>query len=241
MKPSVVVLYHIFFEDTVDHIAEQLACMAFFKPTYLFNICSDTPNQFEIKKELLKNFPNSIITISSNQGKDIGGKMLLLATCIQMGLQPGWIVFLHDKKSLQALNTKTWKRELFKIIDCGQTAVIDAIISNPSSYGIIASKNYVTKELRTDGKFTGNNGQLLERLLCDYQINCKTFDYVAGTMFWARADAMLNFFKKFDPLKIRQQLEYGNVLDNFSGTYTHSWERLLCWIVLSDGLTIKSI
>jgi lipopolysaccharide biosynthesis protein len=241
VKKKIAVLYHIFYEDTIDNIREQVRSLTTFEPAFLFNISADTPDQLEIRDALLQNFPGSIITISSNQGKDIGAKLLLLSTCIDAGLSPDWIIFLHDKKSLQALNAKTWKSDLLRIIDSRQIEKISDIISNASTCGIIAAENYVVQEIKQAGKFISKNGPIIDQLLEEYNIKCKSFDYVAGTMFWAKADVLLDFFKKYDPLKIRQTLEYGNVLDDFSGSNTHSWERILSWIILSQGLTIKTV
>jgi hypothetical protein len=60
-------------------------------------------------------------------------------------------------------------------------------------------------------------------------------------MFWGNGHVLMNFFKRHNPLKIRQTLEEGNVLDNFGDTNTHSWERLLSWIILAQGLDVKTI
>ena len=60
-------------------------------------------------------------------------------------------------------------------------------------------------------------------------------------MFWTKAKPIMDFFKNYNPLEIRMDLEDGNVLDNFNGTTTHAWERLLSWIVTNQGLTIKGI
>jgi lipopolysaccharide biosynthesis protein len=240
-QKKIAVLYHIFYEDTIYYLAEQLKPVLRFKPVLLFNISADAPDQAAIRKEVLKNFPDALITTSSNQGKDIGGKLLLLNVCIQAEIKPDWILFLHDKKSLQALNAKTWKEDLFNIISSEKIEQIEAIISNDSETGIIAAKKYVIEELQQQGFFTGRNGSIIAELLKEYSIACKSYEYVAGTMFWAKAQALLEFFNRYDSLKIRQLLESGNVLDNFEGTYTHSWERILTWIVTSKGLTIKIV
>jgi lipopolysaccharide biosynthesis protein len=240
-RKKVAVLYHIFYEDTIYLVIEELERLSDFQVFFLFNISSDAPNQLEIKGTLLKHFPDSIITISGNKGKDVGGKLLLISTYIQLGIEVDWIIFLHDKKSLQALNAKTWKTGLLKIIDPAQLERINTIISSDSGFGIIAANNYVMKELREQGEFIGNNGPILTRLLKEYKISCNNFEYVAGTMFWAKASILMDFFKKHDPLRIRQTLEEGNVIDNFGGTYTHSWERILSWIIISRGLNIKKI
>jgi lipopolysaccharide biosynthesis protein len=238
---KIAVLYHIFYEDSITHIKEELKSLDHFQTSYFFNISSDTPNQFEIRETLLNDFPAAVITISSNKGKDIGGKLLLISTCIATGIEPDWIIFLHDKKSLQALNAKTWKNDLLKIVQKEHLGKIDAIISDEREYGIIATKNYVRREKQQEGIFAGNNGPILSQLVKEYKIACTPYDYVAGTMFWTKASVLLAFFKKFDPLKIRQTLEEDNVVDNFTGTFTHSWERMLSWIVTSEGLKIKTI
>ena len=240
-KKKVAILYHIFYEDTIEHIVEQLRQLDYFEPVFLFNISGDAPDQLEIREFLTQDFPDSMITISSNKGKDIGGKLLLLNTCIHSGVKPDWFILLHDKKSLQALNAKTWKDDLLRIIDGSQVEKIDKLISDPLNCGIIAAENYIREEKKQEGKFTGPNGPIMDQLTQEYRISCKTFEYVAGTMFWAKADKLLNFFSEHDPLKIRSTLEPGNILDNFSGSLTHSWERMLSWIIVSQGLTIKTV
>jgi lipopolysaccharide biosynthesis protein len=243
MPPKIIiaVLYHIFYEDTIIYISEELASLNRFQPFFFFNICSETPNQLELKHMLLNRFPNSVVTISSNKGKDIGGKLLLLNACMELGLEPDWVIFLHDKKSLQALNSKTWKSDLLKIIDDAYIDEIYAALSTDKNYGIVATHDYVIKQLRANGSFIGPNGSILNRLVQAYSIDCNQYSYVAGTMFWGNGHVLMNFFKRHNPLKIRQTLEEGNVLDNFGDTNTHSWERLLSWIILAQGLDVKTI
>lgn len=238
---KIAVLYHIFYEDTIQYIAEELKSLQRFQPLFFFNICSQTPDQLVTKSILAQQFPNAIITISSNKGKDIGGKLLLLNACIEVGFEPDWILFLHDKKSLQALHSKTWKTDLLKIIDSNYLDEIDTAIENNKENGIIATRDYVIKEIKQGQVFAGVNGPILDQLVQAYSIDCKSYDYVAGTMFWGNGAALLSFFKIHNALSIRQTLEEGNVLDNFGGTFTHSWERMLSWIILSQGLRVKTI
>jgi lipopolysaccharide biosynthesis protein len=118
---------------------------------------------------------------------------------------------------------------------------INKIISNSANCGVIAAENYISKELKKENHFVGTNGKILEELMKQYELKCRNFEFIAGTMFWAKANILLDFFKRHDPFKIRQTLEFGNVLDNFSGSHTHSWERILTWIITSKGLTIKTV
>jgi len=107
--------------------------------------------------------------------------------------------------------------------------------------GIVATKEYIITEPFEENKFSGINGQLLDELVLTYGLRPDSFEFVAGTMFWVRAAPLLQFFARFNPLEIRKQLENGNVIDNFSGTVTHSWERLLSWIVTSNKMFITGI
>ena len=239
-EKKVAVLYHIFYEDTIDHLLKEMESLREIQPYFFFNISSDMPNQQEVKERLSEYFPGSVICQSSNKGKDIGAKLLLLNACIQLKVNPDWFVFLHDKKSLQAFNASTWKSNLLKVVDKDQFGKIASILSGESC-GIIAAKNYVLEEPRQGGKFLSKNGPILNQLLQEYNINCKNSQYVAGTMFWAKSAPLLQFFTEHDPLKVRQTLEDGNVLDNFGGTVTHAWERILSWAITSQGFHIKEI
>jgi lipopolysaccharide biosynthesis protein len=236
---SLAVLYHIFYEDIMDSIIHELSPLSPYQPYYFFNINAETPNAFEIKSFLFLHFPDCVITISSNKGKDIGGKLILLNICLQLGIRPNWFVFLHDKKSLHALNSKTWKSDLLAIISSKNFDKIETFTSQKDC-GIIAANNYVHCELMQDGKFVSTNGPILEDLIQLYKLEIKNHQYVAGTMFWARAKPVIDFFTTFNPLQVRVTLEEGNVIDNYKGSHTHSWERLLSWIITSKGWEIKT-
>jgi lipopolysaccharide biosynthesis protein len=240
LKRKVAVLYHLFYEDTIDHLLKEMEGLQVMEPYFFFNISSDMPNQQDVQERLSIYFPGCMICQSSNKGKDIGGKLLLLNNCIQLNINPEWFIFLHDKKSLQAFNARFWKSSLLRIIDKEQVDTVAAIIEKDGC-GIVAAKNYVLEESKKGGKFVSVNGRILDHLLHEYGINCQSSQYVAGTMFWAKAAPILQFFTQHDPLKVRQTLEEGNVLDNFGGTVTHAWERMLSWIITSRGFYIKEV
>ncbi|HKZ65699.1 MAG TPA: rhamnan synthesis F family protein, partial [Chitinophagaceae bacterium] len=240
-KQKIAVLYHLFYEDTCESICHELQPLRALDTTFLFNICSDTPDKKYISALLRENFPSCFIIDTSNKGKDIGAKLSLLHLFLQLELEADYLLFLHDKKSLQALKSNTWKKELLKIIDPDNLKKIMQIFETNKRCGIVATKEYIIDEPVEEGQFIGNNKNMLNNLLKNYQINPPSFAFVAGTMFWARAKPMKDFFCYNSPLEIRKELEDGNVLDNFSGTITHSWERILSWIITGKGFLIKGI
>ncbi|MDE3250362.1 MAG: hypothetical protein KGO82_16995 [Bacteroidota bacterium] len=237
----IAVLYHIFYEDTCETICKELTPLIHLAPDFYFNICHETPDSRGIAAFLKQYFPQATIIITSNKGKDIGGKLSLISLLLALNRPPEYLLLLHDKKSLQALKSARWKKDLLKIIEPKMAGNILARFNNTPSCGISATGAYVLKEPVADGCFSGKNGAKLELLCKKYQLCPPNPRFVAGTMFWARALPLLDFFRNHDPLAIRATLECGNVIDNFSGTTTHAWERLLSWIITSKGLSIYPV
>lgn len=238
--PHIAVLYHIFYEDSVGQVVTELEPLLAYDSVFLFNICSSSPDKLLITNTLKQRFPGCYILYTSNKGKDIGGKLALVQLLLQLQIEPTLLLLLHDKKSLQALKSSRWKQQLLKIIDPENiTEVIKKF--NDRQCGMVATAEYIRKEETDDGQLAGINGPILVRLLAEYNVEPGKYVFAAGTMFWARAKPFLDFFESHNPLEIRKELENGNVLDNFSGTITHSWERFFSWIVTSNGLTIKGI
>lgn len=240
-KPVIAVLYHIFYEDSCETVCQELRSLHNYQAIFLFNICIDTPDKITMSKILKDSFPDCFIITTSNKGKDIGAKLALLQLYLQLELSADYLLFLHDKKSLQALKSSTWKKGLLKIISAGSIEKTIALFEKNSNCGIVGAKEYVIKEPFENNDFIGVNGKILCQLLKEHHINPSSYEFVAGTMFWARALPLKNFFGKYNPLEIRKTLEDGNVIDNFSGTITHSWERALSWIVTSQSYSIEGI
>ena len=239
--PKIAVLCHLFYEDSAEALREELRGLHPYDPSWLFNICAATPAKSAVSQALQHAFPGCFIMYTSNKGKDIGGKLALLSLYQQLQAAADYLLFLHDKKSLQAVQDVQWRKDLLRIVEPDRIAsILEHFFKHPYC-GIVASKPYIRPENLADGAFKSHNTDWIKQLLNAYTLKPKTYDYVAGTMFWARAAALENFFGTHHPLTIRKTLEEGNVLDNFSGTYTHSWERLFSWIITSQGYQIHGM
>jgi lipopolysaccharide biosynthesis protein len=187
-------------------------------------------------------FCNLIIRESSNKGKDIGGKLILLDTYYKLGEITKYGLFLHDKRSPYKANHKTWAENLLKT---SEPSFILKSINRMDKYeqiGIVAAPGTLKNEFDPISKsFIGKNSILLEKLITKYCLFISNYDFVAGSMFWCRMQPLHLFFSKYSSLEIRKALETGNVMDEFGGTYTHCWERLLSWIISAEGYEIKVI
>jgi lipopolysaccharide biosynthesis protein len=183
-----------------------------------------------------------ILRRSPNQGKDIGGKLVLLDACLREGTDTGYSIFLHDKKSPYKIQSREWKDKLFRIIDPAFIQKALNTFSGNKEVGIIAGSDSIYNEYDYSRQsFISNNHSQLIRLQSEFTIDSKDHRYVAGTMFWVRSHPLLNFFRLHPPLEIRRTLEKGNIMDETGGTNTHAWERMLSWLIFAQGYTIKGL
>ncbi|HEY4285635.1 MAG TPA: rhamnan synthesis F family protein [Puia sp.] len=179
---------------------------------------------------------------SPNQGKDIGGKLVLIDASMHGMDTTRYCIFLHDKNSPHKTQHREWREKLFHIIEPSFADRAIAAFDRDPKIGIIARSNSIINEYDFGRQaFASNNRSILTQLKSTYAISTDDHRYVAGTMFWARTLPLLNFFSQHPPLDVRNQLEKGNVMDDYKGTNTHSWERLLSWIFFAQGYTIKEL
>jgi len=179
---------------------------------------------------------------SPNLGKDIGGKLVLMDAWLREGNTTDYHIFLHDKKSPHKIQGKEWQTKLFRIIEPSFTEEALTAFKRNKQTGIVAGADTINNEYSNSlGSYVSHNRDLLQTLQSKFSIDTTDHRYVAGTMFWARSAPLLDFFRKHPPLDIRKSLEKGNIMDETGGTVTHAWERLLSWLIFTQGYTIKGI
>jgi lipopolysaccharide biosynthesis protein len=224
---------------------------------YLLNECTRPYNMFyngvhgsyyrlmqnsNFTKILGEHLPLSqlVIKASTNKGKDIGGKLILIDAYLKLGIRSDYLLLLHDKTSPYRSNSLQWRKSLLRIVEKENQDKILALFNDPKT-GIVASANMIRNEQDNEQKRDAyTDSQFIKELRNKYQIQPPHLSYVAGTMFWVRAALFEKFFKQYPPLEIRSTLEDGNVTDETS-TVTHAWERLLCWLVTARGYKIKGV
>jgi lipopolysaccharide biosynthesis protein len=236
-------LIHIYYHDSWEKIfRQQLLALQEYSPALMVNLCSDIPGSIKIIRAIKKDFPSAFIITTPNKGKDIGGKLALLHFFIATSRESDFIIFLHDKVSPQSSIGEEWRKKLFVIIDPSKIAAILAEFMNNSKTGVVGSKTLIKNEFSENKKgWQTTNSQKLEELTTRFHLNITDHTFVAGTMFWMRSSIIRNFFSRFSPLNCREILEEGDPTDQYEGTYTHSWERIFCWLANDQQYTIKGI
>jgi len=177
-----------------------------------------------------------------NKGKDIGGKLAALSYYMHLCEKTDYIALLHDKVSPQTINADYWSQQLYGPFSEEGLDKAFRLLEQDSRAGIVGSKAFLKNEfLPMENKFDTTNNDPLQQLIREYHLGGRFFDFIAGTIFLGRSRIFENFFAKNSALDGREKLEAGNVLDLQKGTYTHSWERLFCFIAEDQGYTIKGI
>lgn len=248
--PPCSIFFHNYYghhEEWIRYLTQKMQT-----PFYLFyNIVSDSLYNQDEDDRLTDKLQRSVtgpwlkkivLRRSPNQGKDIGGKLVLLDTFLHTRTDSEYIVFLHDKKSPYKIQSQEWKNKLFQIIELPFIEQAIQLFGKKKEIGIIASSYSIINEYDHGlQSFASSNRQQLTTLLTALKIDTREYRYVAGTMFWARVSPLRHFFGLHPPLDIRSTLERGNIMDEKNGTNTHSWERLLSWLIFAQGYTLKGL
>lgn len=232
------ILYHNYY--SIDGINEVRETIKQNSDQNILLLCS-VSEKLALNHELV-NTEDEKFVVATNMGKDIGGKLLLVELFLKMYNHVPYIIFLHDKKSYHKQSGTFEKKKLFEIINpVNFRTILQMFESNPR-VGIVCNTDVIKNEFdKSTNTFDTPNSTLLKQLMKEYDINTTDYNFVAGTMFWVRAALMSDFFNRFNPIRVRSTLEAGNMLDATQGTVTHSWERLLSWIVTSKGFTLQGI
>jgi len=187
-------------------------------------------------------FHNIIRLKVPNKGKDIGGKLIALCYYLRCCQKTTYIGMLHDKVSPQTINASYWSDTLYSpFSEQGLRKVLQKL-DNDSRIGVVGARKFLKNEFdHGKSSFETTNDSLLQDLIKEYDLHSKRYDFIAGTIFVCRSAIMEDFFSRHPALEARASLEEGNVMDLQYGTYTHSWERLFCFIAEHQGYTIEGI
>jgi len=231
------ILLHLYYPESVQTVLPQIS-PEFLQGNKLYiNIVNSAP----FEEGVFDKYESLTLLKSSNVGKDVGGKLVLIDSLLQMEDENKFWVFLHDKHSPHTTTGKFWRDSLFSIADTRNKELILKKMESPD-ISVVTHKNFIMNEWDENKKsFNTINNDIITELIKKYKISPPSYEFAAGTMFWAKSAPMKAFFKKHNPLHIRATLEKGNVLDHHQGTHAHSWERLLSWIALGNNQKIAGI
>ncbi|MGC4035405.1 MAG: rhamnan synthesis F family protein [Chitinophagaceae bacterium] len=239
-EPVLTFMTHIYYENSWEEISDKLINFDNGRNYFLFSISEACLIKEQIIENIKKTFTNSFCLVTSNIGKDIGGKMALIDLYLLLNIKSPYIIFLHDKQSPHSIAGETWKNNLFKIIDHNNKNLILSLMKDPTT-GIVGSKDHIVNEYNDTTNTFRNNNNISKRLLSHFNISINNYDFLGGSIYWIRSSVIENFFTKNNPIRMRENLEAGNVIDLYEEKLAHTWERMFSWIAASQGYLIKGI
>ncbi|MCR5220811.1 MAG: HAD hydrolase-like protein [bacterium] len=219
---SLAIHIHAFYMDTLPELLEFLGNMPF--PFTLFVSVPDEQSRDAandlIKKANLK-IENVDIQITPNRGRDIAPFFAEFGGKLQ---KYDFIAHLHTKKSLYTgMEQSRWRQYLYKGL-LGSRQRIQAILGflASSDYGIAYPQTFADVPVFAHTWLANSaaGAQLLNRM--GIPAPRGYFDFPAGTMFWARKDALQLLFD----LQLTWE-DFPRETGQNDGTMAHVLERVL--------------
>lgn len=181
-------------------------------------------------------FPNVFFVHSENRGRDI--RPFVKALCEVQKLGYTYICKLHTKKSLHRQDGAQWRDTLFgSLIGSPQRVrdISDRFKENPQ-LGIYAPTGSLT-DLSEIPINLGNRKWLdilFHRLKTENLIGKYTVEFPAGSMYWAKVDALLQLTQ----IEIIDANEFELEAGQLDGTLAHAIERIIGLLAQINGFHI---
>lgn len=231
MDLTVGVMAHVFYPDLLDELAEYLSHIHH-PYTLMVSVVDEAARTLaEARLSTLPRLDALHIRIVPNRGRDIAP---LLVTFREEILRLNLICHVHTKKSLYAgQEQNSWRDHLFKSLlgSADRLSWIFGMFQANPKLGIVYPESYTSVPLW--GHTWLSNVEWGRQLASQLGFDLDTtgyLDFPAGSMFWARTDALRPLFalglrtESFPP-------EQGQI----DGTLQHAIERMLCLVTRHQG------
>ena len=225
---TIAIHLHMYYADLYESIFWHLNQMPFTFDLYV-SVPSETEEKIALGFKQLKKIQHCFITQVENQGRDLAP---LFVTFNSQLLQYDYVAHIHTKKSPHAsVIGRGWGNYLCETLFMDENR-IRKIFSLLQNYGFVYPKNYQQEFMYDSLSWSGNQALAKawgSRLGLEILLD-GIFDFPAGSMFWAKVDA------------IRPLFEANISLDDFAPefgqtdkTLAHCLERLFLFVVKKQG------
>lgn len=225
---EIAVVLHMFYEDLFEEITSYLQNLDHFD---LYVSMPESNRKFSDK--IFASFPDAKILFTKNRGRDIFPFISIYRNISLLNYK--YLLKIHTKKSTYREDGDAWRTDIYRKL-IGSAEIINSIIlafENNQTIGIIAPKGHVV-DYQT---YTWPINRLKnEELARKAGINIKeitSFNFVAGSMFWVKPEA-LQYLKllsieleDFEPEPLKPD-----------GALVHALERFIGLAVEEKGYSI---
>ncbi|MBS0299754.1 MAG: glycosyltransferase [Proteobacteria bacterium] len=225
---------HIFYADLAEEFAKFLGNMPF--PYDLF---VSTPDEVanQICRQALAHLPQLgqlTITVVPNRGRDIAPLFCTFGEILQ---HYDYIAHIHSKKSLYNKNTTNawsgWREYLFTNLLGSKTQIqkIFTLLTGEKAVGLVYPQNFSELSYIANSWLSNKAlGYLWCHKLGITRVPIGYFDLPAGSMFWARTEALRPLFKAHIQIE-----DFPEETGQTDATLAHCIERLFVLVTKRSG------
>lgn len=222
---------HIYYFDLMDEI------LTYINQLNTIDIIVTLPDHADMTQvnQLVERIDNVYISLQPNKGRDILPFLSVLKQVVDLNYD--YLVKVHTKKSTHRQDGNELRKEtLDNLLKQLTVQHIVHYFEQHPDMGLIAPTSSVLS-LATDDYLVFNKTNLthcLQRLKHDS--TPLDFDFIAGSMFWARVDAITPIFQ----LNLTAH-DFADELGQIDGTMAHAVERLFCYFASTAGYKTTTI
>lgn len=218
ISDTLAIVVHAFYEDVFAEILERLHAIKGV-PFKLF-ITTPHDKSARIDAELkASGFPYYILPVD-NRGRDVLPFLKITRRVIEKGY--AYILKIHTKKSNHRQDGDMWRQDLYsKLLNEDSMRKAMNSFSNDANLGLIGPSGHIV----TMDFYWGSNARAVEALagrLGQTAKSIKALNFVAGTMFFARMDALSPMLD----LAISES-DFETEAGQVDGTLAHALERTI--------------
>lgn len=231
IRPGVAIVIHAYYLDVFEEILDYIRQI---RHTPLKLYISTPAGQAEAIHALLAGSALDFhLQEFPNHGRDVLPFLKLLPRIIEDGFAT--LVKVHTKKSTHRQDGENWRHDLYtKLLNPQALADAQADFASDPTLGILGPAGHVVPM----SFYWGSNALAVEKLACRLGISPAELgraSFVAGTMFFARTDALLPLMN----LALSDE-DFEAEAGQVDGTFAHALERAIAISAQAAGLKLRS-
>jgi lipopolysaccharide biosynthesis protein len=230
-RGKVALVVHLYYFDLFDELFSLIS------GTDELDVFITVPVHFSVDQlnKIVGTLTNVYLVRVENRGRDILPFLTIFPIVSSFGYD--YLVKVHSKKSPQRSDGVLLRQHAWKELLIPENVVrIIRAFSADTTLGLISPNNSICS-LSNNDYLINNSKHLkfcLERL--GFGGEPLTFEFIAGSMFWARVSALKNLTN----LELDKG-EFEEELGQLDGTMAHAIERLLCFLSERNGYNTLSM
>lgn len=233
VQGEIAIHLHIFYVDLVDELVKCLKNMPFSYDLFISVTDDEGLNKAQLAFVSLPLCRNIEIKRVPNRGRNIAPMFCMFGEKLA---HYDYIAHLHTKKSIYNQGaTGNWRKYLYHNLMGSKERIrrIFTLMQEASLYGIVYPQNHALLPYWGNTWLANREqGRVFGVRLGINNIPRGYFDYPAGSMFWARGDALQPLFEAGIKLK-----EFSEETGQTDGTLAHTIERFFVLCSVKQGLS----